>query len=402
MGTFTVCGQYFYGLQKITFTLCGNMDESFSANVISPNILSICDGRSEVKVTFEQLTFKPISCEIASDASTDIESFSVFATCSSKLTDDLRYSDLCGRLINGEALRCKFCEADIVNISDVTEVGQLLPVDSLASSEPNSFFCHSVAQVPEQTGTPLSRTVNNIPSSSALCNGIEMIFNADSWVPLSTQSVPGSEGVFCSRCRIMLGRLVGVGDDAVAVLWTNTVTVWTREVDIDGDYLRHVGLPLIQYDVDFFEFLLSQMLKNNCYRIILSAGTFDRAVDYALIWLFDQRKCLYTTTVDTSKVFSNCDGDNSTRPDTTEIVAERTPISTVLYKVLVSNKQLITQNSRDATLEEWSRDFSVSHLLLPLECCVMLTTFLTQVTRRLPPQLRCSEGFMVGGIPIRK
>ena len=54
----------------------------------------------------------------------------------------------------------------------------------------------------------------------------------------------------------------------------------------------------------------------------------------------------------------------------------------------------------DEILEEWNRDFSVSHLKLPLEMCVILINSLSQITQRLPPHMRHGEGqtkgFVVG------
>ena len=51
---------------------------------------------------------------------------------------------------------------------------------------------------------------------------------------------------------------------------------------------------------------------------------------------------------------------------------------------------------KDEVLEEWNRDFTVSHLQLPLEMCVNLVSCLSQVTQRLPPQIRHGEGQMKG------
>ncbi|KAL5111265.1 hypothetical protein TcWFU_000888 [Taenia crassiceps] len=405
MGVYSLFGDYSYGLRKVTLTLCGELNQNFVFKVVSPNILSFSEITPKIDVAFENLSITPASGELNSDSSGNFESVSFDATCLPSSNCDRRYSHVCERIVNGEMLRCKFCDGDIADIRNITKVDNLPSVDVLASSEPNAFFCHGEDSVPAVSGTPLSRLVASLPPSSVLCNGLEIILNSAVWISKSTKMISKLEGVFCSRCHIMLGRLVGSGADTVIVLWTISVKVWMQELDIDGDYLRHVELPLIQHDVDFFELLFSHMLEDGCYRFILSAGSYETPMTYALIWLFDQRSCLYTATIDTARVASACEGDASSHTEAVVVAADRTPVLKVLYRLLTPLGPVGPLKAADPLFDEWSRDFSVSHLQLPLETCSQLATCLSQITQRLAPRLRCgkghTEGFTVGGVPVR-
>lgn len=401
MGIYNLYGDYSYGLRKITLTLHGELNHNCTFKVVSPNILSFSEGASKIDVLFENLSLTPTSAELNPDSSGSFESVSFDATCLSNSNDDRRYSYVCERIVKGEMLRCNFCDGDIADIRNITKVDNLSSVDALASSELSTFFCHEKNPATEVSGTALSRLVANLPPSSILTNGIEMIFNSGVWIYKSTKLISKLEGVFCSRCHVMLGRLVGSGADTVIVLWTANVKVWTQEVDIDGDYLRHVELPLIQHDVDFFELLFSRMLEDGRYRFVLSAGSYETPMKFALIWLFEQRSCLYTATIDTTRVASPCKSDASSHAE----VAERAPVLKVLYRLLTSVGPTDPLKVADPLFDEWSRDFSVGHLQLPLETCTQLATCLSQVTQRLAPQLRRgkghTEGFTVGGVPVR-
>ncbi|KAL5962765.1 hypothetical protein TSMEX_009543 [Taenia solium] len=405
MGVRSLYGDYSYGLRKITLTLCGELSQSCAFKVVSPNIFSFSEIAPKIDVVFENLSITPASGKLNSDSSGNFESVSFDATCLLNSGDDRRYSHICERIVNGEMLRCKFCDGDIADIRNITKVDNLPSVDALASSEPNAFFCHGGNSAPAFSGAPLSRLVASLPLSSVLCNGLEIIFNSDVWTSKSTKMISKWEGVFCSRCHIMLGRLVGSGADTVIVLWTTSVKVWTQEVDVDGDYLRHVELPLIQNDTDFFELLFSHMLEDGHYRLILSAGSYETPINFALIWLLDQRSCLYTATIDAARVANACEGDASNHTEALVVTAERTPVLKVLYRLLTSPGPSGPLTSADPLFDEWSRDFSVGHLQLPLETCTQLATFLSQVTQRLAPQLRSgkghTEGFTVGGVPVR-
>ncbi|VDM25634.1 unnamed protein product, partial [Hydatigera taeniaeformis] len=118
------------------------------------------------------------------------------------------------------------------------------------------------------------------------------------------------------------------------------------------------------------------------------------------IWLFDQRSCLYTTTIDTAKVASPCECDASSLTEGVVVMADRTPVLKVLYRLRTPLSPTDSSKTVDPLFDEWSRDFSVGHLQLPLETCTQLATCLTQVTQRLAPQVRSgkgrTEGFTVG------
>lgn len=181
-----------------------------------PNVLSLSHTLFETSVLFDHLEISPTSCSIIPETPLKTESYSVLAKRMAKTSLDNYHKDICEHLTNGEMVRCKFCEADIAKIrlgmkfrhvwSNISKVESLLPTDLLAGSEPNTFFCHATSGVTEQPCSPLSRTVANLPVSLALCNGVEVVLHPGAWIQNSTMIVPGSEGLFCSRCRLMLGR----------------------------------------------------------------------------------------------------------------------------------------------------------------------------------------------------
>ncbi|VDM26130.1 unnamed protein product [Hydatigera taeniaeformis] len=295
MVLYSLYGDYSYGLRKFTLTLCGELNQNCSLKFVSPNILSFSEITPKIDIAFENLSFVPVSGAINPDSFGNFESISFDATCTLNSNDGRRYSFICERIVNGEILRCKFCDGDIADIRNITKVDNLPSVDALASSEPNTFFCHGGHSVAAVSSTPLSRLVSNLSPSSVLCNGIEIILNSCVWASKPTKMLSKLEGVFCSRCHIMLGRLVGSGADTVIVLWTAGVRVWTPEVDIDGEYLRHVELPLMyggvhynpfpfsQCDVDFFELLFLHMMESGRYRFVLSAGSYEAPMTFALV-----------------------------------------------------------------------------------------------------------------------
>lgn len=174
---------------------------------MSPNIFSFSGVAPKIDVAFENLSITPASGKLNADSSGNFGSVSFDATCLSSPSDDRRYSQICKRIVHGEMLRCKFCDGDIADIRNITKVDRLPSVDALASSEPNTFFCHEESSVPAVIGTPLARLVANLPPSSILCNGIEIIFNSSVLVSKPTKMISKLEGVFCPRCHILLGRL---------------------------------------------------------------------------------------------------------------------------------------------------------------------------------------------------
>ncbi|KAL7063451.1 hypothetical protein AAHC03_0656 [Spirometra sp. Aus1] len=272
----------------------------------------------------------------------------------------------------------------------------LFSVDDLAESEAQSF-CHSKNQHSAGSTSLLSTIAENIPTWSGLCNDVEMLFNPSVWVPGSTMQMNSSEELLCARCRLVIGRTVNTDGGGGRVLWTNCVSVWTEELDVDGDYLRHIEVPLIPNDTDFFALLFLQFLDAKCYRITLSAGTSDGVIPYALIWLFDQKVRLYTASIEDPP--ADDDGAANT-PEVLEMHAEKMLVSRVFYKILRPSEE----GKSDVHLTEWSSDFSVASLTLPWETCANLYSCLSQVTRRLPPSARLGTdamlGFTVGGIPL--
>ncbi|VDK31396.1 unnamed protein product [Dibothriocephalus latus] len=109
----------------------------------------------------------------------------------------------------------------------------LFSVDDLAESEAQSF-CHSNNQHSTGSTSLLSTVAQNIPISSGLCNGVEMLFNPSIWFPGSTVQASSSEEL-----------LFNTDEKAGRILWTNCVSAWIEEFDIDGDYLRHIEAPLM-------------------------------------------------------------------------------------------------------------------------------------------------------------
>ncbi|KAM7541358.1 hypothetical protein Aperf_G00000040829 [Anoplocephala perfoliata] len=228
--------------------------------------------------------------------------------------------------------RCKFCDSVLANTMKINHVEPLESVDSLAAPESSTFFCHAENETSVIIPSSLFRLVSELPDSSALCNGPEVILKPDAFIEDSIHQSTDLESVFCSRCRIMVGRIVGYSNDSVVVLWSSALNARRPEADKDGGSARHIESPLVQNDLEFFEVLLNYLVKSRRHRIILSGASYDSAMDLALIWIFGQYTCLYNATLDTTKASFPADGDRS---DTVEaLLADQLPIMRVLYRRL--------------------------------------------------------------------
>lgn len=153
------------------------------------------------------MSFKPASVEINPDPHANSKCVSLPAIYSKVKDEDNRFPEICDRIKNAETLCCKFCSANIADLKDVTNIDILPEIDALGSPESGTFFCHSKTTNPVVCVTPLSRLAADIPTSSALCNGIELVLNSVAWKPDTIENISKVEGVFCSRCRSMLGHL---------------------------------------------------------------------------------------------------------------------------------------------------------------------------------------------------
>ncbi|VDL37220.1 unnamed protein product [Hymenolepis diminuta] len=364
--------------------------------VSTPNIIHFSDGFASYAVSFPDLTFKPDTANVLSTATSNSESISFLASYPfSKPPEDKRFGKICDRIVRSDMIRCKFCDAVFANSKKINKVEFLRFVDSLAVSEISTYFCHGESQSSVVLPSPLSIILSDLPDTSVLSNGVELIVGSDALIDGSLIQSKELESVFCSRCRIMVGRLVGDEKDRVMVFYTNSLKIRRPDRDAEGNFLRVVDIPLVKHDFDFFDLLFHHLMKANRYRILLSAGTHDSALDYTLIWILCQRTCLYNTIVNTSKFSLTLSGDE---PEASETVsAEKMHILKVAYRRLPRGQ---SNAEKDAKLVEWTRDFTVNHLRLPMETCISLMTCLEHVTRRLAPFMRSGtkamEGFTVG------
>uniref|UniRef100_A0A0V0JA76 E3 ubiquitin-protein ligase E3D n=2 Tax=Schistocephalus solidus TaxID=70667 RepID=A0A0V0JA76_SCHSO len=390
--------EYTFGLHKLTVTIVSSKIAQYKFSVCSPGLISIKSDSTESNVLLDNLDFSPDTCSISAVSSPVSVSFSLLAKSESSPYKSTFVQRLLDLICKGEALLCRFCQGKLVNIKDVCKMDTLFSVDDLAESEAQSF-CHSNNANSAGSTNLLSKIAENIPISSGLCNGVEMLFNPSVWFPHSTVQTSSSDELLCARCRLVIGRTVNTDENAGRILWTNCVSVWIEEFDVDGDYLRHIEAPLILNDTDFFALLFSQFLDAKCYRVILSAGTCDSVIPYALIWLFDQKVRLYTASIEDPPSDAE-EHDAANTPRVLEMHAEKILVSRVLYTILRPQEE----EKADERLKEWSSDFSVASLTLPWETCANLYTCLSQVTRRLPPGARSGtgamQGFMVGGFPL--
>ncbi len=78
--------------------------------------MSLCQDAAQTNVLFDKLTLVPTSCNIVPETPANTESYSVLAKCHCGNQTTGYEKDLHYRLIHGETLRCKFCEADIAKI----------------------------------------------------------------------------------------------------------------------------------------------------------------------------------------------------------------------------------------------------------------------------------------------
>ena len=153
------------------------------------------------------MSFKLASVEINPDSNANVKCISILANYTKEAGEDNRFSEICRRIKNAETLCCKFCSANIADLKDVTKVDALPQVDNLSDSEPSTLFCHTNTANPVVCVTPLSRLVADISPSTVLCNGTEMVLHSGAWKPNVIEKISRVEGVFCSRCRTMLGHL---------------------------------------------------------------------------------------------------------------------------------------------------------------------------------------------------
>ncbi|VDO05198.1 unnamed protein product, partial [Rodentolepis nana] len=372
-----------------------------SLKVSTPNVVNFSDGFAGYAVNFPDLTFKPDTAKALYTSSPNSESITFLASCPiPKLSEDKRFEKICDRIIRSDMIRCKFCNAVFANSKKTCKVEPLGFVDSLVTSEMSTYYCHTDNQSCVVLPSPLSMILNDLPDTSVLSNGVELIMGPDILIDGSLIKSQQLESVFCARCRIMVGRLVGVEKDRVVAFYTNSLKIRRPDRDAEGNFVRVVDIPLVKHDFDFFDLLFHHLMKANRYRILLSAGSHDSAIDYALIWILGQRTCLYNTIINTSKFALTLDADESEVVET--ISAEKVHILKVAYRRLPREQNA---EEKDPKLVEWNRDFSVSHLRLPMETCISLMACLDHVTKRLAPHMRLGtkamEGFTFGGIPAK-
>lgn len=181
---------------------------SCSVKASAPNMVTFADSSSSITVYFGNLAFKPETANVLSSTPKDSETISLLASCSlCKTSGDHQLADIYDRIVQSEMFRCKFCDGVLANTMKINHVEPLESVDSLAESETSTFFCHAENQAPVTIPSPLFRLVSELSVSSALCNGPEVVLKPDAFIEDSLHQSTDLESVFCSRCRIMVGRL---------------------------------------------------------------------------------------------------------------------------------------------------------------------------------------------------
>lgn len=175
---------------------------------------------------------------------------------SPKNPDDKRVEKIFNRIVRSDMIRCKFCDAVLANSKKINKVEPLGFLDSLLESETSTYFCHSEKNTPVALPSPLSLMLKDLPHTSALCNGVDLIVGTDSIIKDSLILSKQLESVFCSRCRIMVGRLGAIisryvvyflvceGSDKVIVFFTNSLNIRRPDRDADG-ILRVFDIPLL-------------------------------------------------------------------------------------------------------------------------------------------------------------
>ncbi|CAL8101569.1 unnamed protein product [Calicophoron daubneyi] len=326
-------------------------------------------------------------------------------------------------LVNGNALLCKFCQSTLIEIRDIKSFKYQPPIFSLDvgnSCSDETYFCHPQDGVHSKDGTSvhlskLDVTPNSVSSSSCLHTGVEVVIVPSLMEKESFQQKSGG-CLFCSHCFMAVGQTVTVGPQNYYALWTNCLNVLTEEKDIDGDFLRFVDKPLLE-EAAFYGLFIASLLENHCYRVILSAVTWDGSFDFMLLWLIDQELQLYSAALPKIPIPADQSDDERTTTDsmktenskdaellpTTSLVLEPTTCRRVFYKLLLPSNNEPHKEGPDL-LQSWRKDFGVSLFSLPWETCIGLASCLLQFTARMTPRSRKPDqhllGFTCGAVPV--
>ncbi|CAH8548307.1 unnamed protein product [Heterobilharzia americana] len=177
-----------------------------------------------------------------------------------------------------------------------------------------------------------------------------------------------------------LGKKVLYGSRECIAFWTNCFSLLVRENDIDGDFLGFIEKPLIADETDFYGLLIANLVKNNHYRIIISAITWDGLLDFMLLWLPDQTIKLYTTSLQ----------------DVEPIACRR-----VFYRLLLCDN---CSPDTSSLLDSWRKDFGVTLIHIPWETCIGFSVCLSHFSSKIAPHVRKLDapmtGFTAGAVPL--
>ncbi|CAH8513434.1 unnamed protein product [Schistosoma turkestanicum] len=402
--------------KSLDVTYC-RLKETGSCRInVHPDTIEIQNANKTHRVTLNGLNISCMTCQNLHLVDNETLSCRFNASCSNPTYGNItKLTKMKSNFIAADSILCKFCQQKLGNTKDVSctfNFQKSVTVEEEGFCIEDGYFCHPTANSPGNVTADSVNThtfpVNSDLDSPSKCmfTGLELMMNRSLIEPQSIE-FKRNDFFHCSSCLMALGKKVLYCSQEYFVFWANCLSLQIKEIDIDGDFIGYIEKPLIADEMEFYGLLIDNLIKNNQYRVILSAITWDGLLDFMLLWLPDQKIRLYTTalqdstspTIDVNVSSSGKDEQNPVHSLKIEPIACRR----VFYQQLLPNNNCSLNTTQ--LVDSWRKDFGVTLIHIPWETCIGFSACLSQFSSRVAPHTRKLDdgpimGFTSGAVPF--
>ncbi|CAH8574078.1 unnamed protein product [Heterobilharzia americana] len=392
--------------KSLNVTYCPSKKSKVCRLNVNPDVIEVQNNGIIHRIALSGLNISCVTCKNLCSVSEDILCFSFdvsYNTLSCENKD--KFHKLQSNIHSAENILCKFCQQKLGNIKDVTcstDFSKPTTLGEESLSIEGGFFCHENRDNPVRL-TEKSVNVQELlgeqkpPSPlDSVFTGLELILDLSLIEPHSLHFKENNY-LHCSSCLMALGKKVLYGSRECIAFWTNCFSLLVRENDIDGDFLGFIEKPLIADETDFYGLLIANLVKNNHYRIIISAITWDGLLDFMLLWLPDQTIKLYTTSLQdgNSSATEKCSEEDEKNGSKSVHFVKVEPIACrrVFYRLLLCDN---CSPDTSSLLDSWRKDFGVTLIHIPWETCIGFSVCLSHFSSKIAPHVRKLDAPMTG------